>query len=248
MNKNVGTSAQDLRSCAQRRCFREPIQEIFDVARLLDQAVTAHLAGDHRDAARLIAEADIQAVRDWTDSIWAKEDPNIHRRRPEGKAFPRVCKCKRDLDNKPSNKQKQALVNRDGYHCLFCGIPLIRAEIRDAIRKHYRNELKWGRRKLSQHAGFQCLLMQFDHVIPHSRGGPTDLDNLIVTCNACNYGRSDSMLEEVELIDPRGRCGAKATWDGYATWDGLKRFRSCYAAAGSRIYRNSIECGLSKFA
>ncbi len=227
MNKNVGTSAQDLRSCAQRRCFREPIQEIFDVARLLDQAVTAHLAGDHRDAARLIAEADIQAVRDWTDSIWAKEDPNIHRRRPEGKAFPRVCKCKRDLDNKPSNKQKQALVNRDGYHCLFYGIPLIRAEIRDAIRKHYRNELKWGRRKLSQHAGFQCLLMQFDHVLARSRGGRTDLDNLIITCGPCNYGRGDRTLEEVGLIDPRTRPITKIACDRIATWDGLERFIGC---------------------
>lgn len=228
MNENVDLAAQDPDFFALRRCFREPIPEIFRAAELLSEAVDAHLEGDHRNAGRLIAEADIQEVWDWTDSIWAKENRNIHRRRRVDDACPRVCKCKRDLDSKPSNKQKQALVNRDGYHCLFCGIPLIRAEIRDAIRKHYRNELKWGRAKLSQHAGFQCLLMQFDHVIPHSRGGPTDLDNLIVTCNACNYGRSDSMLKEVGLIDPRKiRSETKSTWDGYATWDGLKRFKGC---------------------
>lgn len=246
MNKNVNPADQDPVSSEPRRYFREPIQEIFDVAGLLDQAVTAHLAGDHRDAARLIVEADMQEVRDWTDSIWSKENHNIHRRRRVGKARPRVCKCERDLDNTPSNKQKQALVDRDGYHCLFCGIPLIRAEIRDAIRKRYPNELKWGRKKLSQHAGFQCLLMQFDHVIPHSRGGPTDLGNLIVTCNACNYGRSDSMLKEVGLLDPRLQPKEKSTWDGYETWDGLKRFRDCYVAAGTKIYRDSIECGLRK--
>ena len=48
--------------------------------------------------------------------------------------------------------------------------------------RHYRDALPWGRTNTGQHAAFQCLWLQFDHVLPHSRGGPTDLDNLIITC------------------------------------------------------------------
>jgi 5-methylcytosine-specific restriction endonuclease McrA len=39
-----------------------------------------------------------------------------------------------------------------------------------------------------------------EHVIPESRGGPTEEWNLAVACRACNYGRGDRYLAiETEL-------------------------------------------------
>jgi hypothetical protein len=59
-----------------------------------------------------------------------------------------------------------------------------------------------------------------DHMLPHARGGTSDLSNMIVTCAPCNNGRSNLTLEEVGLADPFLRAPVRSTWDG------LERFRS----------------------
>jgi len=43
-----------------RQCLREPIHEIFDAARYLDAAVSAHLAGHFKLAEELIRLADMR--------------------------------------------------------------------------------------------------------------------------------------------------------------------------------------------
>ncbi len=40
--------------------------------------------------------------------------------------------------------------------------------------------------------------LEFDHVIPHSKGGPTTVDNLRVLCRDCNSKKTDSLDD---LID-----------------------------------------------
>lgn len=115
---------------------------------------------------------------------------------------------------KATRDQERALIARDGHRCRFCGIPLVRMEIRRTMHRDYPRALPWGRRNAEQHAAFQCLWMQFDHVLPHSRGGRTDLDNLVITCGPCNYGRSEATLEEVGLVDPRTRPVPRTGWDG----------------------------------
>lgn len=62
-----------------RRCFREPIPEIFEAAGLLDEAVAAHLKGSLADAEELIRLANMPAIWEWSDSIWGRTNPEIHR-------------------------------------------------------------------------------------------------------------------------------------------------------------------------
>ena len=214
MNKTSLPSTQEPNFWALRPCFRDPIPEIFEAAELLDQAVDAHLAGRHSNAAKLIFQADMQSVWDWTESIWGKESEEIHRRRMVEDAPKTLDKSERDPKRKPSKQDERALIERDGYQCRFCGIPVIRSEVRTAIRKRYPDELKWGSSNSEQHAAFQCMWVQYDHILPHSRGGRTDLDNLAITCSGCNYGRGEYTLEEVGLIDPRTRPATKTDWDG----------------------------------
>jgi 5-methylcytosine-specific restriction endonuclease McrA len=35
--------------------------------------------------------------------------------------------------------------------------------------------------------------IEFDHVIPHSRGGPTTPENLRILCRPCNRKKRDSL-------------------------------------------------------
>ena len=58
-----------------RHCFRDPIPELYDAARYLDAAVSAHLRGYPALAMALIKSADHPAVREWTESLWGKGGP-----------------------------------------------------------------------------------------------------------------------------------------------------------------------------
>jgi 5-methylcytosine-specific restriction endonuclease McrA len=114
----------------------------------------------------------------------------------------------------PGADIKRALIERDGHHCRFCRIPVIRTEIRQRIHKLYPESLPWGRSNTEQHSAFQALWLQYDHILPHARGGESTLDNMVVTCAGCNYSRMEYTLEETGLSDPRMRPPIRSTWDG----------------------------------
>nr|WP_255527271.1 HNH endonuclease [Trichocoleus sp. FACHB-46] len=114
----------------------------------------------------------------------------------------------------PTAAQKHFLHQRDGYHCRFCGVPVIRGEVRDRLRKFYPDALPWGKTNPEQHSAFQALWLQYDHLLPHARGGNNDLENVVITCAPCNFGRGSYTLEEVGLADPRLREPVRSTWDG----------------------------------
>ncbi len=54
----------------------------------------------------------------------------------------------------------------------------------------------------------------YDHVLPHSRGGTSELSNTLIVCQPCNCARMQYSLEEVDLLDPRLREPSRAIWDG----------------------------------
>ena len=214
MNYNPAPSAQDTDFWAPRRCLRKPVPEMFHSAKLLEQSAHAHLAGHNGRAGCLIAEANMSEVRDWVESLWGPASVQTHRVRTIEGAPPVLEKHRRDPKKTPDAEQRWAIIRRDCYRCRFCGIPVMRTKIRNAMRRHYGEALPWERSIAGQHAAFQSLWLQFDHVLPHSRGGHTDLDNLIITCGPCNFGRAELTLDEVGLIDPRIRPVEQTSWDG----------------------------------
>lgn len=200
-----------------RTCLEPPIPEIAEAARYLNEAVTAHFAGNKDLAEKLIRRADIKAVRDWSELLWGPG--YLKRYQVILNATPGVSKEPRVKERMPTAAQKRALHERDGYHCRFCGIPVIRPEARSRIRKYYPAALPWGSTNKEKHAAFQTMAASYDHILPHSKGGGNDLENLVVICAPCNCARCHRTLDEVGLIDPRLRDPVRSTWDG------LERFR-----------------------
>jgi 5-methylcytosine-specific restriction endonuclease McrA len=196
-----------------RRCMREPIPEINDAARLLDAAVSAHGLGKRDLADQLIRLADMLALRDYTESLWGAKSPYVQFRPADG-APPKSLRSRGAKERMPTSSEKEFLLRRDGFHCRFCGIPVIRKEIRDRIRNIYPEALRWGAKNADQHAAFQLLWATYDHVLPHSRGGTSSLDNVIIACQPCNAARWYYTLEEVGLADPRLQEPVRSSWDG----------------------------------
>ena len=202
-----------------RLCLRVPIPEIADAARYLDAAVSAHLANRPDLAEALIRLADMPAIREWTESLWGAASPYVQYR-AVADAPPTLSKEQRIQARMPTLEEKRLLHQRDGYQCRFCGIPVICREIRIQIRNVYPDALMWGKRNVEQHAAFQAMWLQYDHVLPHARGGNNDVENMIITCAPCNYARMSYTLEEVGLVDPRMRNAV------HSQWDGLERFKA----------------------
>ena len=62
---------------------------------------------------------------------------------------------------------RRMVIERDGLRCVYCGVDLLKNEV------------------------------HLDHVIPESKGGPTSLNNLQVTCGKCNLEKG--VLSESEF-------------------------------------------------
>jgi HNH endonuclease len=196
-----------------RYCLREPIAEITDAARLLDAAVTAHLIGERDVAERLIRLADMPLLRDYTESLWGSKSPYVQYR-AVANAPAHLPDEQRAKARMPTTAEKAALFDRDGYHCRFCRIPVIRREIRERIRAVYPDALRWGDKNADQHTAFQLMWATYDHALPHSRGGTSALENTIIVCQPCNCARWHYTLDELGLLDPRLREPTRSTWDG----------------------------------
>lgn len=204
-------------------CFRDPIPEIFEAARLLDLAASAHLRGDRVAADRALLAADMPIIGEWLDSIWLGRNEPYRPLRVIAGLPPVLPKAERFKPRDATPEMKRALVGRDGHHCRLCGIPLVRPEVRKFLTRQYPSSARWtGIKHTEQHRGLQVMWLQYDHVIVHSRGGETTLDNLVIACAACNYGRDRFMMAEVGLRDPR-LFPRTPVWDGWREWDGLER-------------------------
>lgn len=192
-----------------RRCFRAPTPVVIEAARSLDEAVSAHLAGDTERAMQSFARANDPEVRAWLESIWGKGSRYVVVNK-----LPATITALRVEARMPTSEQKRALHARDGFHCRFCGVPVIRPEVRKVASRLYPAAIGWGKTNISQHAGFQALWAQYDHVVPHSCGGANELDNLVVTCAGCNFGKMSYRIEELGLMDPRDFPPVISEWDG----------------------------------
>ncbi len=128
-----------------RQCMREPIPEILDAARLLDAAVTAHLVGRSDLAEELIRVADMPVLRDYTESLWGAKSPYVQYRL-NSNSPPSLPIDRRIKVRMPNFNEEALLYNRDGFHCRFCGTPVIRGKVRERIRKAYPAALRWGKR------------------------------------------------------------------------------------------------------
>ena len=204
------TSAATDASLILRFCLSEPISQLKDAARYLDAAVSAHLQNKPALAEELFRLADMPEIRQWTKSIWGNSEVHVRFRSTE----PTLARELRTKERMPSSAVKEQVHHRDGYNCRFCGMPVIKSQTRKLMHDAYPAAINWGSKEIHQHAAFQAMWAQYDHIVPHARGGTNDLNNLVLACAPCNFGRAGYSLHEVGVSDPRSRLPMQYQWDG----------------------------------
>lgn len=204
-----------------RRCIKDPIPEIFAAWDAMKKAADAHLRGDFAQAEILFRQADSPKVWEWLNSAWVGVIKNVVEMKPLGDTSV-IPKSERDPDRNIAPDIRAAVLERDGYRCRYCGIPVVHADLRNIAAKLYPTSVGWDSRDPSkQHAGFQCLWLQFDHVEPHSHGGRSSVENVVITCALCNFGKDRFTLRQLHVEDPRLREPEHIGYDGL---EGLRAF------------------------
>ena len=79
-------------------------------------------------------------------------------------------------------QRRQSVFERDNYTCQYCGI-----------------------------RGDDALL-EVDHIIPVSRGGSNDFNNLITSCRACNRAKRDKVMRIEELTQIADKIHSSASY------------------------------------
>lgn len=188
-------------------------------------ALESHLEGDRDTAGAWLRAANSPSVWRYTDQAWGKGAAKRYSFVKDQNSPPSFAMADRPQPRMPTAATKKKVIERDGYHCRFCGIPVIDPKVRQFLAKEYPDSVAWGTTNDSQHAAFQCMWLQWDHILPNSRGGESDFENIVVTCAPCNFGRMEATLEEARLTNPLDS-PPPIIWKHHDEWDGLERFFS----------------------
>lgn len=197
-----------------RKSIKEPIPEVHAAIRALVDAVDAHIAGDFNSAAAKFKEANCPITWEWLDDAWIRVNKNVVVLKPEGDSQ-LIPKSERDPDRLIKASIRREVLERDGYRCRYCGLSVVHADIRKIAHKLYPSEVPWNsRNSAEQHSGFQVSWLQYDHVKPHSHGGRSTLNNVVVSCALCNFGKDRFTLRQLDIEDPRLSPSVPSEFDG----------------------------------
>lgn len=132
----------------------------------------------------------------------------------------------------PNAKLQAEVLRRDRYCCRYCGIGLISKAVLLDFGDIVSEKGFSATTDAERHGSLVAFRANFDHVVPASLEGETDVNNLVSCCWSCNYGKRGLTLHQVGLADPRLRQPS-----GYPDWDGLTDIAPILARAASRIRR-----------
>lgn len=116
----------------------------------------------------------------------------------------------------PNGRLPHEVFRRDSYRCRYCGLQLLSPEAFRRFADHVGPEAFriTGGGNTSKAGPSLVFRPTADHVEPWSRGGGTDLANLVTACWPCNFGKMEYTVEEFGISDPRTRPPVGDGWNG----------------------------------
>lgn len=186
-------------------------------ADLLAAAADMFLAGRDDEAIALIHQADIATLFDVREQVSRapRSVPNVLRLREVENLTPKLPQERRAPVFVSQSPLGENVFQRDRWRCRYCGCRVIPAKVRKWINTRRPGAIRWDTSiRLGEHAGFWALWASVDHIIPRSRGGLNEAENLVTACMVCNFAKEDFTLEQLGLAHPRAWQPALDGWDG----------------------------------
>jgi len=135
---------------------------------------------------------------------------------PDAEA-PEVPKAAQDTP-RISVSLARSVLERDGYRCRYCNIPVIYTNEARKLRALFGTEnFQMSKSNQVAHGTLRAFYNSFDHVVPLSRGGRTSLENLVTACYPCNFGKDNFTLSQLRLQSPFSVDPQKTDHDGFIT-------------------------------
>jgi 5-methylcytosine-specific restriction endonuclease McrA len=105
---------------------------------------------------------------------------------------------------------------RDSYRCRYCGLHLLSPQALRRFADQVGPEVFriTGEGNTSKAGPSLVFRPTADHVEPWSRGGGTNLANLVTACWPCNFGKMEYTVGELGIADPRTRPPVADGWSG----------------------------------
>jgi 5-methylcytosine-specific restriction endonuclease McrA len=195
---------------APRVCFTPRFPELEFAVDQLAAAADAIMVSDVVLARARLRQADAPMLRDVALKAMGPLDRGFHRLRE----VPMPQKAEKTDLRMPSKAVADSIFARDGWRCRFCGVRVVLPAARKALSAAVPDAVCWEGPAVALHAAFGYVSATLDHIVPHSRGGTNESDNLVTTCWPCNFGRGGYLLEQMGLTDPRSRRPVRDAWDG----------------------------------
>jgi hypothetical protein len=176
-------------------------------------ATTAASAGAADKAVALLATIRSDDMREWFDVHG--QNTGWHRANAFRIPVAKLPVGQLDPRRRPAIFE-QAVFQRDGYRCRYCGLRVIAKRVLVAVDKAVgvTQFCATASTNAALHGVVHAFKAVADHVVPHALGGRTDLDNLVTACGGCNYGKFHYTVEQLGMDDPRAREPAITGWDG----------------------------------
>ena len=198
---------------ALREYFLPPIPDLAVAADLLAFAADSLVAGDEQQARLYVEAANLPTLRSYTRSIQSQVTREIHRFR-DVPNLPPVVPMNARPRRQPSPALALEIYRRDGFRCRYCGSRIVFPGAQPVMSTLLPGAVEWGSKDIELNAAFYTLKGVLDHVVPHAHGGTSNAENVVASCQPCNYGKGSYFLAQFGLSDPRLRPPRVDSWDG----------------------------------
>jgi len=99
----------------------------------------------------------------------------------------------------PKSKVISEVFDRDKYRCRYCRVAVVPKSVMKLLSAQSGIELSKMKTNLQTHGAHWLHYATIDHVYPHALGGLNTPENIVTSCNACQYGKGKYTLSDLRL-------------------------------------------------
>jgi 5-methylcytosine-specific restriction endonuclease McrA len=105
----------------------------------------------------------------------------------------------RDSQRMPDDATQSRVLERDRYRCRYCRQAVLPAGTLQTVSSKTGVNLNKAKTNLETHGLYWLHCASIDHVVPHAQSGRSVETNLVVSCKACQFGKSWYTLNQLGL-------------------------------------------------